>query len=84
MDLRDYLRVLRRWLSIALITALGIRSPLRTACCPKVYQATARNFGHRRREPHQRRQQLRGKRLNFALQRVKATQIVDSPEVLAR
>ena len=87
MDLRDYLRILRkRWLSIALITALGVALAAGySLLSPKVYQASAQNFvaiGGSGSGTDGNNNAYNGS--NFALQRVKSyTQIVDSPEVLA-
>ncbi len=83
MDLRDYLRVVRkRWVSIALITLLGLGAAgLFTYLQPKVYTATAQTFVAISNDGASSADILSG--ATFTLQRVKSyTQIVDSPDVL--
>lgn len=83
MDLRDYLRILRkRWLSIALITAIGVAIGAGySLISPKIYRATAQNFvaigGMTSTN-------AASTGSSFALQRVKSyVELVDTPEVLA-
>ncbi|MDQ1247674.1 MAG: tyrosine-protein kinase, partial [Actinomycetota bacterium] len=81
MDLRDYLRILRkRWLSIAIITALGVAIGAGySLMSPKIYRATAQNFVAISGAVNS-----ASTGSSFALQRVKSyVELVDTPEVLA-
>lgn len=86
MELRDYLRILRkRWLVIAICAALGVAIGAGySLSSPKIYRATAQNFvaiGGTTLDPNS--SAVYGGS-SFALQRVKSyVEIVDSPEVLA-
>lgn len=86
MELEQYLRILRkRWLSIAIITALGVA--LATAyslMSTKIYQASAQNFVAIGGTSTNAQNSMVYSGSSFALQRVKSyVEIVDSPEVLA-
>ncbi len=83
MDLRDYLRVVRkRWVTIALLTLLGLAgATVATVLSPQVYTASAQSFVAITNADNSAGNILSG--ATFTLQRVKSyTQIVDSPEVL--
>ena len=83
MDLRDYLRILRkRWLSIAIITALGVAIGAGySLISPKIYRAQAQNFVAISGITNTSGASAGS---SFALQRVKSyVELVDTPEVLA-
>ena len=85
MDLREYLRILRkRWLSIAIITLLGVALGAGySLMSPKIYRATTQNFVAIGGMTTSNNTAVTSG-ASFVLQRVKSyVEIVDSPEVLA-
>ncbi|TAK70422.1 MAG: polysaccharide biosynthesis tyrosine autokinase [Actinomycetota bacterium] len=83
MELRDYLRLLRkRWLSIVIFAVLGVAVAWGiTVQSPKIYTATAQDFVAIGTSGTSDNSVLQGSQ--FTLQRVKSyTEIVSSPQVL--
>ena len=86
MELEQYLRILRkRWLSIAIITALGVAlASAYSLMSTQIYQASAQNFVAIGGTSTNTQNSMVYSGSSFALQRVKSyVEIVDSPEVLA-
>ncbi|MFM2438013.1 MAG: hypothetical protein RLZ55_830, partial [Actinomycetota bacterium] len=86
MDLRDYIRILRkRWLPIALITALGVALGAGfSLLSPKVYSATTQNFVSIGQSTTNNSNAAVYSGAAFTLQRVKSyVDVVTSPQVLA-
>ena len=86
MDLRDYIRILRkRWLPIALITAIGVALAAGySLLSPKVYSATTQNFVSIGQTTSSNSNAAVYSGAAFTLQRVKSyVDVVTSPQVLA-